>query len=278
MDLNIKQAFIQGQKILSKAQDISCAFDGMELLSFCIDKDKNYVMIHQDENITKQQLDKYILLCEKRSDGYPLQYILGSWEFFGIDFKVGEGVLIPRADTETLVETVLDLNLQKENLSVLDLCSGSGAIAVALGINIPQSSVDAVEISSKAFFYLKENCKQSTNVNPINNDIFKFIPNKNYDIITANPPYITFDEMKVLQKEVTYEPSLALQAEDNGLYFYKNITKMYKQYIKDGGYLVFEIGYRQKNDVETILKDNGFKDIKCIKDLCGNDRVIIGKK
>ncbi|MEG1448923.1 MAG: protein-(glutamine-N5) methyltransferase, release factor-specific, partial [Oscillospiraceae bacterium] len=130
MNLTIKQLFSEGQKILLKAQGISCAFDGMELLSFCIKKDKSYIMTHQDEALPSAQCHQYLSLCEKRAKGYPLQYILGFWEFFGIEFAVGEGVLIPRADTEALVEAVLELDFPKDSINILDLCSGSGAIAV----------------------------------------------------------------------------------------------------------------------------------------------------
>lgn len=278
-NLNFKEAINFGTEMLSKREEISANFDARELLSFVTGKTKTEVSFSLLESLTKKEEEKYKALLEKRLGGYPLQYILGEWEFYGIDFKVGEGVLIPRADTETLVDCVLNLPLVKngKDLKLLDLCAGSGAIAVALKSCGNFQKVDAVEISKDAFVYLLENTKDR-GVNAILDDALTFSPKGKYHIITSNPPYITFEERKELSMEIDFEPETALTAPEDGLYFYKRFAKRYKEFLLDGGYIVFEIGSKQKEAVMQILLENGYKDIFSASDLCGNERVVGGRK
>ncbi len=223
------------------------------------------------------KLDEYI---SRRLDGEPLQYIIGEWEFFGLAFKVGKGVLIPRQDTEALVEAVLDYIKDKYNPEIIDLCSGSGCIAIALDKNIANAKIHAVELSDDAIFYLNQNIVSN------DSDVTLFKGNvldmataglyKNIDLIVSNPPYLNENDMNQLQREVSFEPEMALFAEDNGVYFYKEITRLWKICLKKGGMIAFECGINQHNDIKLILEDNGFENICFKEDLCGIIRVVSG--
>lgn len=212
----------------------------------------------------------------RRINHEPLQYILGTWQFFGLDFSVGKGVLIPRADTEILVETALEI-IGNKSLKVVDLCSGSGCIAVAINKNT-QCDVTAVELSDDALDYLKVNCQiNNANVKIIKGDVL----DENFaagfdavDVIVSNPPYLDYDDMKNLQEEVKHEPQMALFGGDDGLEYYRQITKIWKKNLDIGGYIIFEVGINQSGDVAKILAENGFESIKCVNDLNGIKRVV----
>lgn len=228
--------------------------------------------------ISVSDYDKIITLAHKRASGYPLQYLLGEWEFYGLAFNVGEGVLVPRADTECLCDVVMDLS--PRDLTIVDLCSGSGCIAITIEHFHPSNHFYAIEKSTDAFGYLQSNISlHKSNVNAINEDIFnlnQLDKLKDIDIIVSNPPYLTDTDMSVLQKEVSFEPALALHAEENGLYFYKYITSMWKSKLKNGGMLSFEIGAGQHDAVMQILSENNFYNIRTKQDLCGIIRVVYG--
>lgn len=238
------------------------------------------MIANPDTPVSEPQHSVALEAAEKRTSGYPLQYITGRWEFFGMPFTVGDGVLIPRQDTETLVECVLNQFAGRENLVIADLCSGSGCIPVAIKKYLPSSRISAVEFSDKAMEYLKAN----TALN--NSDIALFSLDvlnpescsgfSDLDIITSNPPYLTDDDMKELQKEVTYEPEMALTGGHDGLLFYRNITSLWKHCLKPRGMIFYEIGMGQEKDVSEILVNNGFSDIKTWPDLCGIIRVVSG--
>lgn len=225
-------------------------------------------------------LEKIRVLTEKRLDGVPLQYLLGEWEFYGYPFYVGEGVLIPRPDTETLVEAVL--NRSEQGNTVLDLCSGSGCIAVALKKEKPSLTVYAVEKSPFALEYLRKNTvRNEADITVVEGDVLDEETLANLptaDIIVSNPPYLTEQDMKELQKEVTFEPEMALLGGTDGLHFYREITAKWRSQLNDGGILAFEIGMGQENDVSEILVHNGFADIEILPDLAGIFRVVLGRK
>ncbi len=227
----------------------------------------------------KAVFDKANDMLKMRLLHYPLQYILQSWEFFGLEFAVNSGVLIPRADTEILVETALEIIRNKE-LRVVDLCSGSGCIAVALKKN-SNCKVCAVELSDDALKTLKHNANiNNADIEIIKGDVCdeKFAENfSDIDIIVSNPPYLTKEDMENLQQEVKFEPECALFGGDDGLDFYRNITKVWKSALKHGGYLIFEVGINQSTDVCTILEENGFEVKKCANDLGGVQRVVCAK-
>lgn len=229
---------------------------------------------------SQEQVNNANNIAYRRSQGEPLQYLLGKWEFYGLEFFVGEGVLIPRQDTETLVDTVINMKLT-ENPKILDLCSGSGCIAITLKKYIENANITAVEISEKAVGYINKNRRHNNvNINVVIGDVTAEKTAEsfsNVDMIVCNPPYLTAPDMKELQKEVTYEPKRALFGGEDGLDFYRTITGLWKKTLKDGGILAYEIGMGQENDVINILKENSFTDIKTADDLCGITRVVYGR-
>ncbi len=215
-------------------------------------------------------------MLAKRLEHYPLQYILGKWDFFGIELFVDESVLIPRADTEVLVETALEIIKDKE-LKVFDLCSGSGCIAIALKKH-SRSKVFAVELNGDALKTLKRNIAlNNADINVFSGDVCDIDFAESFcdiDIIVSNPPYLTKNDMENLQAEVKHEPECALFGGNDGLDFYAKISQIWKGSIKKGGYIIFEVGQNQANDVCNILQKNGYEIKKCVNDLSGIERVV----
>lgn len=225
-----------------------------------------------------QNNDELERIITKRLTRYPLQYILGEWGFYKYSFKVGEGVLIPRSDTEILVETACKYLKIKQNPTVLDLCAGSGCIGLSIAKDFPDSQVTLVEKSEDALKYLNGNVKflDVKNVTVINGDIFKGDGVGCYDLIVSNPPYIPPNEMTIISPETEFEPETALLGGEDGLEFYKAIIKNYKQSLKKGGMLVFEVGINEDKAVCEFLKSAGFKNITVTKDYNGINRVVNG--
>lgn len=224
-------------------------------------------------------------LCEmlrRRIEGEPLQYILGEWEFFGLPFKVGRGVLIPRQDTETLVELVLDKLKNQDSVKAVDLCAGSGCIGITLQRHLNCCDMTCVELSNDAISYLKKNVElNNADVKILGADVLvEDTANKfcELDLITCNPPYLTKEDMQVLQTEVKFEPENALYGGDDGLDFYRGVTRLWKNSLKPGGLLVYEIGMGQETDVSQILIEHGFENVRFLKDYCGIYRVVYGIK
>lgn len=214
---------------------------------------------------------------EKRLSGVPLQYILGEWEFFGLKFYVGDGVLIPRPDTEILVEEALSFLKCHPNAAVADLCSGSGCVAIAIAKN-SDARVTAVEKYPAAFGYLLKNAElNSADIKTVNADVLENIDGI-FDLIVSNPPYIRSGELDNLSREVKCEPQTALDGGDDGLVFYRRISALAKDALSVGGCIMFEIGYDQKAEVTKILENGGYKNITCRKDYSGNDRVVTAWK
>lgn len=221
--------------------------------------------------------NKKIRLCfdyvSKRNDFIPLYYILGECEFYSLKFKVGEGVLIPRQDTETLVELSLSLIKDIKSPTIVDLCSGSGCVAIALAKQRPDAILTAVELSDKACYYLNQNklLNNADKVKIVKGDALCF--KGNFDLVVCNPPYISLADKGLLNNEVFFEPENALFAPDNGLYFYKKIAESFANSNKPFK-IAFEIGYNQADDVSNILALNGYENIKKYKDLNEKDRVV----
>ena len=224
------------------------------------------------------QAERLEALLERRKKGEPLQYLLGEWEFYGLPFRVGEGVLIPRSDTEVLVDAARSFLSGYPRPLLLDLCSGSGAVAVAVARHAPEARVIAVELSPAAFGYLEENIRlNGVAVQAILGDIYHYTPPLRVDIITANPPYIPSADLESLQEEVRREPSAALDGGSDGLDFYRGITRRYAPFLTPEGALCFEVGAGQAEEVAGIMAAQGYRQITTRNDLSGIPRVITGK-
>lgn len=236
------------------------------------------------ETVPEDKKEIILGLLKRRTEGYPLQYLLGQWEFYGYTFKVNENVLIPRPDTEILIENIIEI-CRENNLKspeIADLCSGSGCIAVTLKKQIPDSEVYAVEISEKAVEIIRENAVlNKADINIINADVLKQETAESlsgFDIIVCNPPYLTRYDMDTLQKEVTFEPELALFGGDDGLDFYRKITSLWRKSIKDKGWLAYEFGDGQHDDVGKILYKNNFYNITFSRDTQNIIRTVTARK
>ena len=221
-------------------------------------------------------------IAQRRAAHEPLQYLLKAWEFYGLPMKVGEGVLAPRQDTETLVETVLARLRGQTAPQILDLCTGSGCIALALRHELPGSKVTGMELSHAAFAYAKENAAAlGLDITLIQGDVLdasSAAQFRDLDAIVCNPPYLTAEDMTHLQPEVAFEPETALFGGADGLHYYREITRIWRKTLKPGGLLAYEIGIGQASDVAEILRQNGFAEIEAVKDYCGIERVITGKR
>ncbi len=243
------------------------------ILAYVTDTEPNRLRITLPSAETKA-IDAVI---EKRRKGTPLQYIIGRWWFFGLEFLVGEGVLIPRQDTEILVETALSFAEGLSSPKIADLCSGSGCIAVSVAKNLPDATVTALEKYEDAYSFLEKNIKlnKTENVTPVKADVCDE-PFGEYDIILSNPPYIPLPDREILSREVLNEPNVALFGGEDGLYFYRSITKNWKKALKSGGKLAFEVGIKEAPLVADILKQEGFTEIGFAYDLLGIERVVFG--
>lgn len=271
-----------GYKILKEADVDTYKLDAQLLLGMVIAKDKIYLITNRDKTISNKDEKEYLSLIEKRKNKMPIKYILGEVEFMGIDLEVEEGVLIPRGDTEILVEEVLKSINEDEKLEICDLCCGSGAIGIALAKlrnNIDVDEIDNYKVPEKI---TKRNIAKHSledRVRFIKSDLLKeaIKLNKKYDIIVSNPPYIRADEINNLMDDVKlYEPHTALDGGKDGLIFYREIIKQSEFVLKNKGILAFEIGHDQGEDVKNLMESSGFLDVKLVKDLAGLDRVLIG--
>jgi release factor glutamine methyltransferase len=236
-----------------------------------------------DRPLTEEELEKYRSLLKRRINFEPLQYIIGKVEFYGIDFIVNSSVLIPRQETEILVETIIEQYKSNDSLKILDIGTGSGNIAVSLAKNLDKSSVMALDISEEALKTAKENAllnSVSDKIEFIKNDFLnEEFNNHDFDIVVSNPPYVSINEFETLRPELkTYEPKIALTDYNSGLSFYKRISERSGSLLKQGGNLFFEVGIGQYSKVSEIMSDNGFQNIRVIKDYQNIERVISGEK
>ena len=275
--MTIKQAITKGMIMLKSNNVESPKLKARLLLQYVLDKPRQYIIVYDNKEIDKQQQWQYFVNIEKLTKGIPLQHITHRQEFMKMDFFVDENVLIPRPDTEILVEEVIKIAQKYNSPRILDLCTGSGAIAISLKKFVPNADITAVDISEKALEIAQKNAeKLEAKINFVKSDLFDKLDNKKFDIIVSNPPYIRKDEIKKLSEEVQKEPKIALDGGEDGLDFYRIIAEQAINYLKTGSFLCFEIGYNQKNDVIKIIEDEqNFKNTYCKKDLYGNDRIII---
>ena len=251
------------------------------LMQYILNKPREYLLVHDDEIIKKNDELKYIQNIKKIIDGTPLQHITHSQEFMKMNFYIDENVLIPRPDTECLVEETIKIANKIKAKKILDLCTGSGVIAISLAKYIENINITALDISNKALEIAKLNSKKNEvedKLTFVKSNLFEDLGKEKYDIIVSNPPYIKRDIINTLDKEVQSEPIIALDGGYDGLDFYRKIIEQANEYLKYNGYLCLEIGYDQKEEVISLLKNSSrYTDIKSIKDLYDNDRVITAK-
>lgn len=233
--------------------------------------------ILNNRNVTDEEAEQIEKIILRRNSGEPLQYILGETEFMGFKFNVNPSTLIPRQDTELLVETAIDV-IGEKKVKVIDIGTGSGCIGISIAKLCPNSFVTLLDFSEKALQTAKENALlNKVEIKDVLCDILKDVPEDKFDIIVSNPPYIETETVKTLESTVKdFEPITALDGGDDGLIFYRRISEIAKGMLENNGVIIFEIGYNQGQAVSDILKENGFKNVEVIKDFCGNDRVVKG--
>ena len=279
--MQIKEAMRKGM-IKLKTNDVKePSLKARLLMQYILNRPREYILVHDDKQLTLRQNVDYFKLIKKLIEGVPLQHITHQQEFMKLMFYVDENVLIPRSDTEILVEEVIKLAKSINAKKILDLCTGSGAIAVSLAKYIEGSQITATDISRKALSIAKLNATNNNvedKITFVSSDLFQNISEEKYDIIVSNPPYIKRKVIKTLDKEVKREPIIALDGGNDGLDFYKKIIGNAYQYLKYKGYLCLEIGYDQKDEViDLINKEEKYIDTYSKKDLFDNDRIVITK-
>lgn len=278
----IEKLIAYGTNLLKEEKVDTARLDTELLLGYVINKDRLYLITHKEDNVPKDKEEKFMELIEQRKNKKPIKYILKKCDFMGLDFYVEEGVLIPRGDTEILVDEVLKLIPEDSNMNVCDLCCGSGAIGISLAHNRKNIFVDLVDyydIPEKVTLINIKNNNVENSTKFIKSDLLDeaIKDNKTYDMIVSNPPYIEEHEIENLMDDVKkYEPHTALSGGKDGLDFYKKIVKQSKYVLNENGILAFEIGYNQGDEVKSLMMENNFKDVKVIKDFAGLDRIVIG--
>ena len=275
MQMEYRKLYDRGVSLLCEVKIEEAALDARLLLEEICGTDRNDLLVHGDRLVTEEQYNCYVNYIDMRRRHIPLQHILGYQEFMGLKFKVTPDVLIPRQDTETLVEEVMR-NLH-DGMHILDMCTGSGCILLSL----LRYSNDCVgvgcDLSEKALKVARENAHElSLEAEFIQSDLFENVCGK-YEIIVSNPPYIPSGEISTLMEEVKdHDPLLALDGREDGLYFYREIIKKAGQYLHPGGMLFLEIGCSQAEDVCRYMKEADYKEVAVCKDLAGLDRVVSG--
>ena len=279
--MTVRDYYINAKNILQKSGIEDFAYDARLILENVLFIPQNEWLISLNKTIPSEKLALLDEKLEKRQNRYPLQYILGEWNFYKYSFKVGEGVLIPRSDTEILVEKCCEYLKTVKQPKVLDLCAGSGCIGISIAKDFPQSAVFAVEKFDSALEYLNRNIEHNnaTNVTVIKGDVLPGDASDGvYNLIVSNPPYIPPCEMEIISPETRFEPKTALLGGEDGMLFYKAIVKEYKNSLTKGGMLAFEVGINEDRKVAEILKTADFKNITVTKDFNGINRVVTAIK
>ena len=279
--MTLEEAYSIGKEKLLEAQIQDAQIDAWILLEFVTDVSRTMYFVNPKQKMTDKQEEQYLYYIEKRAERIPLQHLTKVQEFMGFPFEVNENVLIPRQDTEVLVETVLE-DLEEHN-KILDMCTGSGCILISILKMMQNDKCEdtvwgvGVDVSKKALEVAeRNNRKLQTDAVFIESDMFENVEGL-YHVIVSNPPYIRTSDIEELENEVKlHDPMLALDGKEDGLYFYRIIVNESRKYLKKGGKLYFEIGYDQAQDVKKLMEDAGFSNITVKKDLAGLDRVVFG--
>ena len=273
--MTLKEAYEYGQKRLAEAEIEDAVLDAWYLLEHITGISRAIYFLRMNEEINEQNESLYREYLEIRASHIPLQHITGVQEFMGFEFDVNEHVLVPRQDTEVLVEEAL--KVLKPEMEVLDMCTGSGCIIISLMKFAKAISGTAVDVSEEALKVAKRNAeKLEANVKFIQSDLFTEVEGT-YDMIVSNPPYIRTAVIEELKEEVKFhDPFLALDGKEDGLFFYRKIVSESLNYLKPNGRLYFEIGHDQGDDVKKLMEEAGFMEVIVKKDLAGLDRVVCG--
>lgn len=276
--MTIFEAYNEVKKKLQAAGIEDYVFEAKQIIKHITGLSATQILTQYNNKLSLFQENNLTALLRQREIRYPLQYIFGEWDFYGRPFYVGPGVLVPRADTETLIEAALEFLKEKQNPEILDLCAGSGCIGITLAKEMESSNVLMVEKFDEAIRYAKRNIDRNSvsNAEIQKGDIFQSaFSDRKFDIIVSNPPYIPQNEMEEISPETKFEPETALLAEENGMQFYKAIINNYKDSLKEGGAIAFEVGINQSERVAKLLEAAGFKNITVKKDLNSIERVVI---
>lgn len=272
--MNISELLVNGKHLLKDIEDGN--IKARILLEYILKLSREKIVSNPNIEVSDNNVEFYLNKINDIKNGMPIQYITNKQEFMKLNFYVDKNVLIPQPDTEILVEKAIEIcNNHGNDIKILDLCTGSGAIGISIAKNIKNAKVYATDIKNTVIDIAKQNAKQNNvdNIEFIVSDMFENIQEKDFDIIVSNPPYIETDVIKTLPTEVRNEPIIALDGGKDGLKFYKIILSEYKKYLKKDGYLLLEIGYNQAKSVGKLINLN----YSIIEDLAGNDRVIIIK-
>ena len=280
----INELLKKGVALIQGKQYINPVLESILVLSRILEVDKSYIWAHGDEGVSDQTRDRFLEIMNMRKEDIPLEYIFNQREFYGIDFYVEEGVLIPRPETELLVDYVIEYVNKKyrdQSIKILEIGIGSGAISLSLGKILDKARVYGVDIEDVPLRVSGKNL-QDLNLNNVEffkSDLFENVRSrglKDFQVILSNPPYIESGEISKLQKQVkNYEPATALDGGADGLDFYRRISKEAMFYLNRGGLLIYEIGYKQGPKVKSILEDLGYENIEVLKDYQGHDRIVV---
>lgn len=282
--MQLKELIKYGQDTLQEAGIENADNDARLLAMHTLGLSYTDIFMKANDEIEIEDEECYKDIIDIRSTHYPCQYLIGSQEFMGYSFKCVEGVLIPRPETELLVETALSLTCDYDNIKALDMCCGTGCIGISYQLKRKESghnkdfvvladiSRDAIELSKENVFYLGAKC------DIVRTDLFENIEDS-FDIIMSNPPYIPSADIEDIMEDVReYEPRLALDGMEDGLYFYREIIKKTDKFLRKDGIIIFEIGYNQYQDIRQLLLDKGFTDISVKQDYAGLDRIVIARR
>ena len=274
--MTVRALIREGETLLTQKQVLSPKLDSEYLLAEALHVPRLNLLLSPMDEVSEEAEKHYRSLLARRANHEPLQYLLGTEDFYGLTFRVTPHVLIPRADTEALCEKALEV--LPENGRVLDLCTGSGALATAIAHNRKDARVFASDLSTDALLIARENAARNhADVTFYQGDLFEPLTGLIFDLIVSNPPYISGEDMHTLQPEVKQEPQMALYGGEDGLDFYRRIVEKAPQYLSENGWLCFEIGDTQAKDVISLMQQD-FEEIACFQDLSGLDRVVRGRR
>lgn len=273
--MQYQELYRMGKDRLTEAKVPEAELDARLLLEEVCGTDRNDLLVHGDKEVPPEQCDRYVEYIQRRQKREPLQQITGYQEFMGLRFKVTPDALIPRQDTETLVEEVM--RYLHDGMHLLDMCTGSGCILLSLLKYSNDCEGTGCDISEKALKVAEENAEMlSLNASFVQSNLFENISGK-YEFIVSNPPYIPTGVIPTLMEEVRdHEPVSALDGREDGLYFYREIVEKAGEYLYPGGMLFFEIGYDQAEKVSSLMREAGYQEVTVCKDLAGLDRVVYG--